>query len=65
MQFGIFVLVEAREINLRDNVEGSKCNGDFYEDIFRFTKKFLPFLTLHVFFEIFLPQPPVFLTDLY
>ena len=44
MQFGIFVLVEAREINLRDNVEGSKCNGDFYEDIFRFTKKFLPLL---------------------
>ena len=39
MQFGIFVFVEAQEINLRDNFQGSKCDetGNFYENFFRFT----------------------------
>ena len=31
----------------------------FYENFFRFTKKFLPILTLQGFFKIFLPQPRV------
>ena len=36
MQFGIFVFVEAQEINLRGNLQVSKCDRDciFYEDIF-------------------------------
>ena len=56
MQFGIFVFVEAQEINLRGNLQASTYGGDcfFYTNLFRFTKKFLPYLTLQFFFEIFL-----------
>ena len=46
MQFGIFVFAEAQEINLRGNLQGSKCDGDC-----RFTKKFLPLLTLSDYFR--------------
>ena len=28
MQFGIFVFIEAQEINLQGNLQGSKCDGD-------------------------------------
>ena len=36
----------------------------FYENFFRFTKKFLPLLITQLFFEIFLAQPPaMFSTD--
>ena len=28
MQFGIFVFPEVQEINLRGNLQGSKCDGD-------------------------------------
>ena len=28
MQFGIFVFVEAQEINSRANLQGGKCDGD-------------------------------------
>ena len=27
MQFGIFVFAEAKKINLRGNLQGSKCDG--------------------------------------
>ena len=30
----------------------------FYENFYRFMKRFLPLLTQQVFFEIFLPQTP-------
>ena len=35
MQFGVFVFVEAQEINLRGNLQGSKCDGDciYYEKV--------------------------------
>ena len=49
MQFGIFIFLEAQEINQRDNGKvGRKCDGGciFFENLFRFTRKFLPLLSL-------------------
>ena len=61
MQFGIFASVEAQDINLRGNLQGSKCDGDciFLWELFLFYEKFLPLpLTLWVFFrKIFTPTP--------
>ena len=68
MQFGIFVFVEAQEINSRGNLQGGKCDGDciFFQTFFHFVKRFLSLLTLQVLFEMFLPQSPVmFSTDLH
>ena len=33
MQFGIFVFEEVHEINIRDNLPGNKCDGDFQHHI--------------------------------
>ena len=43
IQFGIMVFLEVQEINLQDNMRGSKCDEYciFLWEIFRFTKKFL------------------------
>ena len=68
MQFGIFVFVEAQEKNVRGNLQGSKCDRDciFMKTFFVLWKGSFPLSTLQVFFEIFLPQPPVmFSTDLH
>ena len=66
-KLGVFVFVEAQEINLRDSLQGSKCDAYFiflWELFSLIMKKFLPLITLEFFLEIFLPQPVViFLTD--
>ena len=43
--FAVFVL---QEINLRGNLQGAKCDGDynFYENVLRITKKLLLLLAL-------------------
>ena len=33
MQFGIFVFVEVQEINFRGKSLGSKCDGDYHNNI--------------------------------
>ena len=46
MQFGIFVFVEAQEINSRANLQGGKCDGDcifFLRPFFFFLKGSFPF----------------------
>ena len=44
----VFVVLVLQEINLRGNLQGAKCDGDynFYENVLRFTKKLLLLLTL-------------------
>ena len=62
MQFGIFVFAEVQETNWRGNLQGSKCDGDFIFlwKLFSFYEKFTShFDLIGVFFEILLPQPPV------
>ena len=48
MQFGIFVFVEAQEINLRGYCKVVNVIRIiyFYKNFFRFTKKFLPLYNL-------------------
>ena len=55
LQFSIIVFVEAQEINLWGNLQGSKCDGDciFSWELFSFHEKFLPFVPLYVFLELF------------
>ena len=68
MQFGIFVFLEPQEINLWDNLQVSKCDGDciFLWELFSFYENFPSPLDPEVFLEIFLPEtPPMFLTDLH
>ena len=61
MQFGIFVFEEALETNLQDNFQGCKCDGDCIVlwKHFSFYEKVPSSLDLVGFFEICLPQPPV------
>ena len=33
MQFGIFVFVEVQKLNLPGNLIGSKCDGDYHQNI--------------------------------
>ena len=58
IQFGILIFLEAEEINLRDNLKGSKCDEYFYfyDNFFGFIKKLIFPLDPVGFFEIFLPD---------
>ena len=55
IQFGILVFLEAREINLRGNLQGSKCDEYciFLWDLFSFYEKVIFLLTLYVFSKYF------------
>ena len=62
IKFGILVFLEAQEMNFRGTRKVNIMTiVYFYVNFFRFTKKFLPLLTLKAFFEIFLTQLPAFL----
>ena len=53
IQFGIMVFLEVQEINLQDNMRGSKC------DEYCIKKVPFPFDPVAFFFKIFLLQLPV------
>ena len=60
---GILVFLEAQEINLRRNLQGSKCDRYciFFWETFSFYKKFPSLLDPEGFFQdIFMPTPDVF-----
>ena len=61
IQFGILVFLETQEMNLRDNLQDSKCDilHIFLRTFFVLRKSYLALLTLQFFFENFLPQAPV------
>ena len=56
-----FCLCRSPRNKLTTNLQGSECDGDFIFlwKLFRFTKKFLPILTLQRFFWNIFIQPPV------
>ena len=60
IQFDILVFSETQEMNLRGNLQDSKCDIlHIFMETFFFKKKFLPPLDPVGFFKTFLPQVPV------
>ena len=57
IQFGILVFLETQEMDLRGNLQDSKC--DILHIFMKTFFKFLPPLDPVVLFETFLPQVPV------
>ena len=57
-QFGIWVFLEVQEKNFLGALKLNMNIVYFYLNLFHFTKKFLPFLNMQAFFEIFFPTMP-------
>ena len=57
-QFGIWVFLEVQEKNFLGALKLNMNIVYFYLNLFHFTKKFLPFLNMQAFFEIFFPTIP-------
>ena len=57
-QFGIWVFLEVQEKNFLGALKLNMSIVYFYLNLFHFTKKFLPFLNMQAFFEIFFPTIP-------
>ena len=55
-QFGIRVLLEVQEKKILGLLEVNLNIVYFYKNFFHFTKKFLPLLTIHAFFQNILPH---------
>ena len=58
IQFGIWVFLEVQEMNFLGALKLNMNIVYFYLNFFHLTKKFLPFLTMLAFFEIFFPTIP-------